>query len=128
MPIDENAYQEELKARDERQKKYDAIVEAAMKRVLDSIRSRTPEISSHMFYGATGIGPENLVTWYVFKTDAELAEAKQNGLKKFIEKQTRKELAAFDYPAEGVAQMSVSFTTEEDIQNKSPGNPWDYFK
>jgi len=121
-------YRNELVAREERQKKYDALVTAAMNRVLDSIRSRKPDVCSHMFYGATGIGPENLVTWYVFKTDAELADAKQNGLLKVIKKETRKELAAFDYPADGVARMMVSFTTEEDIERKSPGNPWEYFK
>lgn len=128
MAIDEDAYQQELKARDARQKKHDAIVDAAMTRVLEHIRERTPAVASHMFYGATGIDPQCLVTWYVFQTDAELAEAKEGGLTKLIDQQTRHELTAGRYPPESVPKMMVSFTTDEDIERTSPGNPWDYFK
>jgi hypothetical protein len=98
--VDQAAYQRELKERDKRQKFLEAIVQPAMERVLNSISSRNPRVTKHTFYGAMGIDPKHLATWYIFSKDKDLEEAKQNGLTKEISEKTRTELFHGGYPAE----------------------------
>jgi len=127
--VDKNeAYQEELRKRHARQKELDAIVERAMSQVASQIAGRQPSLHSRFFYGASAIHAKHLVTWYLFRTDSELATAKRNGLTAEIESATREQLAASGYPSEGVNVMMVSFTTDQDIRNKTGGDYWSYFK
>jgi hypothetical protein len=122
------AYEQELRERDMRQKRFDAIVSAAMTRVMSEIAGRLPSVSSHFSYGASAIHPRYLVTWYLFRTDAEWETAKTNGLISDIERLTRSELVSGGYPVEGAQQMMVNFTSDEDIQRETGGDHWAYFK
>ena len=122
------AYEQELRERAVRQKYLDGIVEGAMTRVIAKIANRQPPIHTHFFYGASAIHPRHLVTWYLFKSDSEWEAAKRNGLTSEIDAATRTELAAGGYPPEGVGAMFVSFTSDEDIQRKTGGNYYVYFK
>ena len=124
----EKSYQEELQEREVRQKHLDGIVTGAMRRVVMAISGRTPVIKSHFFYGASAINPKHLVTWYLFSTDDEWENAKNNGLIADIEKLTRQELVRNNYPEDGATQMMVSFTSDEDIQRTTGGDYLAYFK
>jgi hypothetical protein len=121
-------YQQELRERRERQNALDLIVSAAMDRVLAAIAGRQPAVSSHFSYGASAIHQRHLVTWYLFRTDAEWETAKQNGLISEIERLTRAELVSGGYTLAGAQQMMVSFTSDEDIQRKTGGDHLAYFK
>ena len=129
FPMTSNkTYEQELRERDLRQKQLDGIVSAAMTRVMSAIARRQPSVSSHFSYGASAIHPPHLVTWHLFRTDAEWETAKTNGLTSEIERLTRAELVSGGYPAEGARQMMVSFTSDEDIQRETGGDQWAYFK
>lgn len=121
-------YQRELRDRAARQKRLDAIVDGAMGRVTAQIAGRQPPICDKFFYGASAIHPRNLVTWYLFATDAELSAARAGGLTADLDQLTRSELLAGTYPAEGVQLMKVSFASEEEIQRTTGGDRWLYFK
>jgi len=58
----------------------------------------------------------------------QLETARQNGLTSDLDTLTRAELLRRGYPARGAQVMHVAFTSEEDVQNKSGGNYWAYFK
>lgn len=126
--MDKEAYQRELHERDIRQKELDAIVRTATDVVAAQIADTLPRLLHHFFYGASAIHPRHLVCWYLFATDAEYAEAQQNGLTKRIDQLTRDALCQNGYPAEFVPEISVNFTTDEDIQRETGGNYWHYFK
>ena len=125
-----DAYQKELADRKARQHLLDDIVRTATDSVVAALRHERPQIESHFFYGASAIHPRHLVTWYLFKTDVELAEAKANGLTGRIETRTRDALRVGGYPPDWVSAIMVSFTTDEDIEREigKGGNRWDYFK
>lgn len=121
-------YPLELKVRAIRQRQLNRITESAVTRVLDAVSGRTPSVRKHFFYGASAIHPRHLVTWYIFETDQDLDTARQNGLTSDLEALTRTELVSCGYPKNGAAIMLVSFTSEEDVQSKSGGNYFLYFK
>jgi hypothetical protein len=123
-----DAYQQELRERAARQKHLSAIVKEATDAVVAAIADIAPRLHSNFFYGATGIHPRHLVTWYLFATDAELAEAKITGLTERIERLTRENLGQRGYPTESLSKVLVSFTTDEDIQRETRGNYLEYFK
>ena len=122
------AYAGELRRRARRQAKLEAIVAPATKEVARSIANLKPRVSEHFFYGAIGIDPRFLVTWYLFRTDAELRDAEGSGLTNKIVDETRKQLLDRGYPHESVSLVSVAFTSDEDIQRKTGGNRYHYFK
>jgi hypothetical protein len=117
-PIDAK-YPRELRERAARQARFDAIAKAAADAVAADIASAAPRLSSHLFYGESAVDPRHLVTWYLFATDAELAEAKRNGLTERIETLTREHLGRRGYPAEALPQIHISFTTDEDDVSKA---------
>lgn len=121
-------YPLELKIRAVRQRRLDEIAKFAMARVLDAVAAREPSVQSHLFYGASAIHPKHLVTWYIFRTDHDLETARNNGLTSYLDALTRAELIRRGYPARGTQIMQVSFTSEEDVQSKSGGNYFAYFK
>ena len=125
---DDQKYQEELIEREKRQKQLDLIVEKSKNEVLKTIGNSVPSIFSHFFYGASAIHPRHLVVWYLFKTDKEYDIAKSNKLTDKLDKLTREELRINGYPEEGLKDIMVSFTTDEDIQRKTGGDYWAYFK
>jgi hypothetical protein len=122
------AYRWELRNRAQRQQRLDSIVKRASDEVSNQISGRRPPLFMHFFYGATGINPRHLVVWYLFRTDAELAEAQSSGLTDEIANLTRSRMSLFGYPQEAVSQISVSFTTDEDIQRKTGGDYRHYFQ
>ncbi len=124
----DEAYQQELRERDIRQKHLDAIVQSATDAVASTIATDTPSLQSHFFYGASGIHPRHLVTWYLFRTNADYAEAQSNGLTQRIDSLTRNELTRRGYPSDSVAHIHVNFATDEDIQRETGGDYWSYFK
>jgi len=121
-------YEQELQERDVRQKRLAAIVQSAMKRVLSAIADRTPTVTAHFCYGAIGIHPRHLVTWYLFDTDADWQVARESGLVADIERLTKAELAGGGYPEPGLDGLMVSFTSDEEIQRVTGGDYWVYFK
>lgn len=121
-------YRRELRERDARQRRLDAVVAAATDAVAVSIEGSKPALHSRFFYGATGIHPRHLVTWYLFATDLEFEEAKRAGLTARIDALTREHLARQGYPDEAIPEVMVSFTTDEDIQRQTGGDYWAYFK
>ena len=122
------AYAVELRRRARRQARLSAIVKLALKGVANSIAGTMPKVSERFFYGSTGIDPRHLVTWYLFKTDEELREATASGLTERIIAETRRQLLDRGYPLESVPLVNVAFTTDEDIQRKTGGNRYYYFK
>ena len=121
-------YPLELKIRAIRQRRLDKICKAAMTVVLESVGSRVPPVRKHFFYGASAIHSRHLVTWYIFQTDRDLEMAQHNGLTLDLDTRTRAELVAGGYPPIGAQAMHVSFTSEEDVQDKSGGNYYLYCK
>jgi hypothetical protein len=121
-------YPLELKIRAIRQRRLDEIARSATTRVLDAVATREPSVGKHFFYGASAIHPRHLVTWYIFQTDRDLETARQNGLTSDLDALTRAELIDRGYPKKGAQAMHVAFTSEEDVQNKSGGNYFAYFK
>ena len=99
-----------------------------MIRVLDVVAARLPPVKKHLFYGASGIHPRHLVTWYIFETDLDLNTAERNGLMSELDALTRSELVRHGYPRKAVPAIHVTFTSEEDVQKKTGGNYFLYFK
>jgi hypothetical protein len=124
----ERGFPKELREREARQKHLDTIVKAAMDFVVAAIADTAPKLRGNFFYGATGVHPRHLVTWYLFSTNAELAEANRIGLTERIERLTRATLGERGYPAEFIPEVRVSFTTDEDIQRETGGDYYAYFK
>jgi hypothetical protein len=121
-------FQQKLDALHKVQAKLDRIVQKATKAVVAAIRDQPPPLKSHFFYGASAVHPKHLVTWYIFATDAELRQARENGLGSRLDELTRAELAARGYPAEGVPLMMVSLESDETIRRESGGDYWQFFK
>jgi hypothetical protein len=111
-----------------RQARLETIVKRAVDRVLAQVADRRPAIVERFFFGAMSIHPRHLITWYLFETDAEQAQAEATGLLRELETRTRAELAAAGYPPEGVAEMHVATTTREDIRRTTGGDYRLYFQ
>lgn len=103
-------------------------MQRATKAVAAAIRDRPPPLLSHFFYGMSAIHPKHLVTWYIFRSDAGLAQARATGLVQQIDALTRAELAARGYPAAGIPLILVEIESDEMIRRESGGNPWNFFK
>jgi hypothetical protein len=108
------SYSEDLERRAERQAQLDAIVKAATDVVASTIADREPNILTYFFYGASGINPRNLVTWYLLANDIVFL--------------TRSQLTFCGYPQEAIPLIHVAFASDEDIQIKAGGNYYYYFK
>lgn len=55
------------------------IIKKAIDKTVKDFRDKAPKIYTHFYYGEVDIAPQNLVIWYLFKTDAELNIAKESG-------------------------------------------------
>ena len=124
----QDGYKSGLRERETRQAHLDTIVRAAADSVALSVAETPPPLHSHFFYGASAIHPRHLVVWYLFRTDAEYLQARATGLTTRIESRTRQKLHEGGYPAEWIAVVTVSFTTDEDIRRSTGGNYFHYFK
>jgi hypothetical protein len=121
-------YPLELRVRARRQAVLDKVVSGATDRVAEQISAHRPVLSHRLFYGASAIHPRHLVTWYIFDTDGDLKAAAASGLTSKIDALTRRELAGGGYPEVGIPLMQVSFTSKEDVDRKTGGNYYLYFK
>ena len=117
-----------MTARDQLQGQLDAIVRAALDAVAAEVVHTTPALHHHTFYGASAIHPRHLSTWYVFATDADLAQAHSCGLTTRLDQLTREALAQGGYPVESLPEIFVSFASDETVQREANGNYYQYFK
>jgi len=131
VEVREQAYQLELRRRDVRQTKFDAIVRAATDEVVREVAGTKPPLFSprtHLFLGSAGIDPKYLVIQYIFRSDGDLAEAERTGLTKRIIELTLERLRRHGYPVEALDEKKVGFITDEDVQRQTNGDYWLYFK
>lgn len=105
--------------------KRNRIIKKAVERTVSEFSGRTPKLYEHFFYGAVDIGPQYLVVWYLFETDAELESAKASGYCEELEKATIRNLIALKYPREAfdltpqglpVQKIRIQDGTEEDME------------
>ena len=112
----------------DRQAALDAIARDAIDAAVTSLASRTPRIAEHFFYGATAIDGRHLTPWFLFRKESELRAAKASGLTAAIERRVREELLARGWPADALPDVAASFTTQQDIQRRTGGDYWAYFR
>lgn len=133
-------------------------IKKAVNKTVKEFENSTPKISEHFFYGAVELSPNNLAIWYLFKTNDELKLAKENGLCDKLIFQTTQNLLDEGYPKEAFERtkmqvvekityanemqeqiddimqkllnkkVSISFTTEQDIDEKADGDYHSYFQ
>ena len=134
------------------------IVKKALEKTVKAFEGRKPGIYQQFFYGAIDIGPQYLVVWYLFETDAELEMARTSGLCDELQQKTIGNLIALGYPKEAFettntelpagkvtirgsegaqeellyalthSKAKVAFTTKEDIDKKANGDYHLYFQ
>ena len=133
-------------------------IKKAVNKTVKEFENSTPKISGHFFYGSVDISPNNLVIWYLFNTNDEFVLAKENGLCEQLTEKTTQNLLNEGYPKEAfettkiqVAEkityankmqeqidnimesllnkkVRISFTTEQDIDEKANGDYHSYFQ
>ena len=139
--------------------KLERKIKKAVNKTAKEFENSTPKISQHFFYGAVWIAPQNLVIWYLFKTNDELALAKKTGLCTQLVQRTTQNLIDEGYPKETISKVvaqgiekitfnnktseeideimkllqtgrkvMISFTTEQDIDEKANGDYHLYFQ
>lgn len=133
-------------------------IKKAVNKTVKEFENSIPKISGHFFYGSVDISPNNLVIWYLFNTNDELALAKENGLCEQLTGRTTQNLLDEGYPKEAFEKtklqvvekityanevqeqidnimesllnkkVMISFTTEQDIGEKANGDYHLYFQ
>lgn len=105
--------------------KRNRIIKKAIANTASEFADRTPKIYQHFFYGAVDIGPQYLVIWHLFETDAELETAKSSGICVELQEATIKNLISFGYPREAfeltrdrlpIEKITIRGGAEEDQQ------------
>ena len=121
-------YQDELKARDIRQKHLEAIVKAAIAEVEAAFLKPFAGFHHTTFLGVMGINPIHLAIWCFFAKDDDLKNAQETHLIDRIELAFREALAKHGYPGSAIPSIGVAFATDEDVQRTCGGNYWHYLK
>lgn len=103
-----------------KKKKLNRIITEAVEQTVAQFANSTPRISKHFFYGAVDIGPENLVVWYLFKTDSELETAKQNGLCDRLKEATINNLIDAGYPKEAFCEKELELSPKITFSDDTP--------
>ncbi len=91
-------------------------VRRARKDALLRAREAKPPVAWSMHYGAIDIHPKHLAVWYIFNTEAELAEARSSGLADKLDCWTREALQARNYPLPVISQIGVQCGSSEGIR------------
>ena len=103
--------------------KLERKIKKAVNKTAEEFENSNPKISQHLFYGSVWIAPQNLVIWYLFKTNAELELAKENGLCERLISRTTQNLLDEGYPkeafskvvAQGIEKITFDNKTSEEI-------------
>ena len=98
-----------------RQRVLEPVVQRAIDRVRASVVSCSPAITDALFYGAIGIDPKHLAIWYIFATDTQKKSAKASGVLEELDRGTRDALREEGYSSAVLAQIGVSFASDEEI-------------
>ncbi len=109
-----------------RQQRYDALVERAIQRTLASVGPLAPPVVDHIFYGATGIDPKNLVIWFAFADEAAVAQAKAQGHADLLRRRLLAVLAEEGYPPKALDAPHIGFVGKKEVDDA--GGPWMYFR
>ena len=133
------------------------IIKKSVAETIEVFENRRPVIVEHFYYGAFDIAPQHLVIWYLYRTNDELDVAKKSGLCDEIVSKTKELLKKHKYPIDALAdtsfpivkvkfangtaeeqaeilhmlshgKVSVSFTTQQDIKEKTNGDYHLYFQ
>lgn len=124
----DSSYDLELKQRDIRQKKWDAIVSAAVTEVETAVLRRYAGFHHTTFFGAMGIDPKHLAIWCFFKTDQDLKRAEEDHFTGRIQRAMGDALKKHGYPSFLTPSLFVSFGTDEEVQRTCAGNYWHFLK
>lgn len=109
------------------QAEWDAIVSAAIQEVETLLKPR-PGFHQITHFGAMDIHPRHLAIWCFFKKDKHLQLAEKEQFTKTVQSAMREALKKHGYPAFLLPSFFVTFATDEDVQNTSGGNYWQYLK
>ena len=89
------------------------IIKKAIDKTVKDFRDKAPKIYTHFYYGEVDIAPQNLVIWYLFKTDAELNIAKESGFCDEFSKATIGNLISLGYPSD-----AFNVSTQDNISDR----------
>lgn len=110
------------------------IIKKSIIKTIEMLGKGYPQIHFYLFYGLLDLTPNNLVVWYIFKTDADLSDAMESGYSNGIEELTIRNLIASGYPEEAFElndtgkKAVVCFASQEDIDKKANGDYRLYFQ
>lgn len=99
--------------------------EKTVSKVRQEVESIFIDIYTSLDFGAY-INPENYFVSYIFKTNAELATATDNGLLEKINDYHKKCLLQNGYPLKGI--KDCTFASQEDCDKEFNGNWYYYYK
>ena len=116
------SYDEELKERGARQKKWDAKIAAAIEDIKRDHLKSHPGFKAIIFFGAMGIDPKYLAIWCFFKKDEDLKKATEEQFTGLIQKAARQALCNHGYPISLANAFYISFATDEDVQRTCNGD------
>ena len=94
-------------------------IKKAVNKTAKEFENSIPKISQHFFYGAVEYSPNNLVIWYLFKANAELELAKENGLCTQLIKVTKRNLIDEGYPKDAFSKIDELEAEKISFENKS---------
>ena len=123
-----NPYEEELKAREIRQRRWDTVVGKAISKVAADARKAGVKLHTQLHYGAMGIDPKHLAIWFIAPSDADLQAFNTAGICRDLEAATQKELRSAGYPEEALVLIYIGCESHESIMRETGGDYFHYFK
>jgi hypothetical protein len=111
-----------MRERKARQKKLDAIVQAAASEVARTIAGTSSPNRLHWFHSVSESNPRDLSIWFVFPTDAAFEQAVASGLAARIDAMTREEMRQGGYTLAMIEDVFVGFKTHEAMKREAGEN------
>ena len=96
-----------------------------VRKTMDRVKKKYPQIHMCIEWDVY-YSPENYFVSYIFRTDRQLAEARDTGLTAEINDYHKTMLKANGYPDEGI--QDCSFDSKETCDREYNGNWYYYFK